>query len=41
MDYDSIFAEAIARLKAEGRYRVFADRERRAVHGPDRLRGQR
>jgi 5-aminolevulinate synthase len=30
MDYDSIFADAIARLKAEGRYRVFADLERHA-----------
>ena len=34
MDYDSIFAEAIARLKAEGRYRVFADLERRAGDFP-------
>ena len=34
MDYDSIFAEAIARLKAEGRYRVFADLERRAGNFP-------
>jgi 5-aminolevulinate synthase len=30
MDYDSFFADAIARLKAEGRYRVFADLERHA-----------
>jgi 5-aminolevulinate synthase len=30
MDYDSFFSAAIARLKAEGRYRVFADLERRA-----------
>ncbi len=30
MDYDSFFTAAIARLKAEGRYRVFADLERRA-----------
>ena len=30
MDYDSFFADAIARLKAEGGYRVFADLERRA-----------
>ncbi|MCE2510282.1 MAG: 5-aminolevulinate synthase [Alphaproteobacteria bacterium] len=28
MDYDRYFAEAIAGLKAEGRYRVFADLER-------------
>ena len=30
MDYDSFFNDAIARLKAEGRYRVFADIERQA-----------
>jgi 5-aminolevulinate synthase len=30
MDYDSFFTDAIARLKAEGRYRVFADLERHA-----------
>jgi 5-aminolevulinate synthase len=30
MDYDSFFSAAIARLKSEGRYRVFADLERRA-----------
>ncbi len=30
MDYDSFFTDAIARLKAEGRYRVFADLERQA-----------
>jgi 5-aminolevulinate synthase len=34
MDYDSMFAEAISRLKAEGRYRVFADLERRAGDFP-------
>jgi len=28
MNYDRIFAEALAKLKAEGRYRVFADLER-------------
>jgi len=30
MDYNAFFADAIARLKAEGRYRVFVDLERRA-----------
>ena len=30
MDYNAFFADAITRLKAEGRYRVFADLERRA-----------
>ncbi|MGH7186928.1 MAG: 5-aminolevulinate synthase, partial [Pseudomonadota bacterium] len=30
MDYEKYFTEAIAGLKAEGRYRVFADLERRA-----------
>jgi 5-aminolevulinate synthase len=30
MDYDSFFTDAIARLKSEGRYRVFADIERQA-----------
>ncbi|MCH8810064.1 MAG: aminotransferase class I/II-fold pyridoxal phosphate-dependent enzyme, partial [Proteobacteria bacterium] len=42
MDYQRYFAEAISGLKAEGRYRVFADLERRAGdfprakrHGPD------
>ena len=38
MDYDSIFAEAIARLKAEGRYRVFADLERRAGDFPHAIK---
>jgi 5-aminolevulinate synthase len=30
MDYQRSFEEAIARLKAEGRYRTFADLERDA-----------
>jgi 5-aminolevulinate synthase len=30
MNYDQVFAEAIAKLKAEGNYRIFADLERRA-----------
>ena len=34
MDYDRFFTAAIARLKAEGRYRVFADLERRAGDFP-------
>src|SRR5262249_37811631 len=42
MDYAAHFASTIARLKAEGRYRIFADLERRAGafpparwHGPE------
>lgn len=34
MDYDRFFADAIGRLKAEGRYRVFADLERHAGEFP-------
>ena len=34
MDYQSIFAEAIAALHAERRYRVFADLERIAGRFP-------
>ncbi|MBI3707257.1 MAG: 5-aminolevulinate synthase [Proteobacteria bacterium] len=30
MNYDQVFAEAIAKLKAAGNYRIFADLERRA-----------
>jgi len=34
MNYDDFFTQALARLKAEGRYRVFADLERRAGDFP-------
>jgi 5-aminolevulinate synthase len=34
MDYDKFFADRIADLKAEGRYRVFADLERQAGNFP-------
>ncbi len=34
MDYDKVFADAIARLREEGRYRVFADIERHAGDFP-------
>ena len=32
--YDQLFADTISRLKAEGRYRIFADLERRCGHFP-------
>ncbi len=37
MDYERIFTEAIADLKAEGRYRTFADLERRCGRFPRAL----
>lgn len=36
IDYEAHFADAIAMLKAEGRYRIFADLDRR--RGPTRSR---
>jgi 5-aminolevulinate synthase len=47
VDYEARFREALAQLKAEGRYRVFADLERRAgafpratLHRPDGSRSE-
>ncbi len=37
IDYDALFADALAGLKIEGRYRVFADIERIAGHFPKAL----
>ena len=37
MDYERFFSESIAELKAEGRYRVFADLERQAGRFPEAL----
>ena len=38
MDYQQFFSDRIADLKAEGRYRVFADLERQAGHFPRAVR---
>ncbi|NQV54995.1 MAG: 5-aminolevulinate synthase, partial [Rhodospirillales bacterium] len=34
MDYNKFFADKVSALKAEGRYRVFADLERQAGNFP-------
>jgi len=34
MNYDDFFADALARVRSERRYRVFADLERVAGHFP-------
>ena len=35
MNYEQFFEDAVARLRAEGRYRVFADLERRVGAFPN------
>jgi len=37
MDYEGFFVMRLDALRAEGRYRVFADFERRSVHRIARL----
>ena len=38
MDYDRFFSDALQGLKTEGRYRVFAELERRAGQFPTAIR---
>ena len=37
MNFDRYFADALAALKAEGRYRVFADLKRKAGEFPQAM----